>query len=387
MNVHEAPKDHSEIEEKRELLRSQLVELGQSVYAQVTCAACSRRPHIHQACRCLECGLFFCPACAKVHFWVSRPQESGPIEFVDLTRDGGKRRRGTEMHADKHGNKLNVEDEVTVRFKVDRLYAGWDFCNATLRSVEEIPRSKAPAMLLINTKMTEKVKGANEPELRHKLFADPSDGWHQDPAVGYRWIPREDVLCEVTADDAWSIDLQDLPLTAGTAGDIDEAMDACEIAYLRMEIARYKDALYEIVGADPCEASECGGCVSTDDPLCGGKRIKVRYKGEIRTYRLEETEDVKDVKDLKDGDEVVLFDQPFRLEEQVGLIIGEKLVRIRVGRDIGRGIMGYDMHGQPVFRLRVSARDMEILHRPDAAPESDEHGRARTGTDGAEVNP
>lgn len=54
-------------DKKRQRIYEQLKEVNKSGELKITCACGKRNPHSHMY-RCLFCGEFYCPVCAKEHF-------------------------------------------------------------------------------------------------------------------------------------------------------------------------------------------------------------------------------------------------------------------------------------------------------------------------------
>ena len=53
---------------RRVALRKQLIEVREDPERRVTCIDCGRRLSLTLAYRCLYCGFWFCPMCARIHF-------------------------------------------------------------------------------------------------------------------------------------------------------------------------------------------------------------------------------------------------------------------------------------------------------------------------------
>ena len=53
---------------RRVALRKQLIEVREDPERRVTCIDCGRRISLTRAFRCLYCGFWFCPMCARIHF-------------------------------------------------------------------------------------------------------------------------------------------------------------------------------------------------------------------------------------------------------------------------------------------------------------------------------
>jgi len=77
--IHRAPRNDEELVEKRVIVRKQYTEIfdqgGLDAHERlvwVTCP-CSRRLAVSQAYKCLYCGVFFCKACAEIHFGEEKP--------------------------------------------------------------------------------------------------------------------------------------------------------------------------------------------------------------------------------------------------------------------------------------------------------------------------
>lgn len=65
MNYHEKPASQEDRDAILEMVRVQTLHVG--VDTKVTCV-CGRVVRMHNACRCLFCGIYFCVQCAKEHF-------------------------------------------------------------------------------------------------------------------------------------------------------------------------------------------------------------------------------------------------------------------------------------------------------------------------------
>jgi hypothetical protein len=63
------------------------------------------------------------------------------------------------MPHDKFGRVINVGDEVIVRFKVEQVSTGEEYCNVQIKSIETMPPYPDSFIVLsaVNTKQCEKV--------------------------------------------------------------------------------------------------------------------------------------------------------------------------------------------------------------------------------------